>query len=673
MPSNAVALKLSVSVGKTDRILLASQFLCARLHNIIAYRRKHNMDNIYPSISEIKTTHFICFDVSFKPCVITAHEYVRQSSKGAVLGQEVGFELKFNSDYLNDTFFEFDMPKYYCKPADLPNIIVQPFDDAVFNANGNLPTNFGQGRLAVPGEVANVFDGFSYQFVAGVPQNTTVTYGGKSYVIPVGIPAPPPAVPGGISYIYTDQFGSFIAGPDGTASLPDINGFGTGQQAPKVQLANYVKAAELLGAKLTNRCTFTVDTNEVATYHSSAIVNYRDRFLCDSMSRNAYDLLIGQEVPYDYYHNTVTSYDTNVPGLGVTVVTETHREVSKIANGLQTPRPVIDTHKLICPALFWFNTKRKDSIPVLCLPDANVDFTVQTTRFDHLYYPAPGDLFIQEMITMVPPGLNTIANPSVQTSRRIPFLIPNSFVTFEGQFSAHLNSCQIFLDDCVHTVLLNRIGFHLIRILRHSVDILDNDSKDYEISGIKWPVEYVFVRDIPRENSVESYPYPAAENWWRCGHQIITPDQGQWCADTLPSVNPVTGVTVYSKKLVRCHATDIRIVQPAITQFGVDIYDTSFFDKRESEFYRQYIPYAYCNGYIMSNNGPQFQQNIMYNFAEIPGYSNPNGHFNISKTRNINYRIDANLGPSGRVDCITDAHCINFIVISDGSLSLRYI
>lgn len=75
----------------------------------------------------------------------------------------------------------------------------------------------------------------------------------------------------------------------------------------------------------------------------------------------------------------------------------------------------------------------------------------------------------------------------------------------------------------------------------------------------------------------------------------------------------------------------------------------------------------------MSNNGPQFQQNIMYNFAEIPGYSNPNGHFNISKTRNINYRIDANLGPTGKVNCITDAHCLNFIVISDGSLSLRYI
>jgi hypothetical protein len=671
MPSNAVALKLSISTGKTDRILLASAFLCARLHNIIAYRRKQRMDNIYPSISEIKTTHFICFDVSFKPCVITAHEYVRQSAKGAVLGQEIGFELKFNSDYLNDTFFEFDMPAVSCNASKLLDIVVQPADNAVFIANGNTATNFGQGRLAVPGENTNVFDGFSYQFVAGLPVNTTVTYGANTYIIPVSV-AGPPLVPGGISYTYTDAYGSFIAGPDGTLGVPSANGFGTGAQLPRVLAANFVRAAELVGAKLTSRCSFVVDTNAVADYHSTAIINYRDRFLCGPISRNAYDLLIGQEVPYDYYHEKVVSYDTNVPGLGATGVTETHREVSKIANGLQTAKPNIPAHTLYCPALFWFALKRKDSIPVLCLPDANVEFNVHTARLENLYYPAPADLFIQEMVTMAPAGANTIANPSVQTLRRIPHLVPGSVVAGSGSFAAHLNTCQIFLDDCVHTVLLNRIGFHLIRIIRHSVVTLDNDSASYEINGIKWPVEYAFVRDIPRESTNENYPYPAADNWWRCGHQILTPDQGLWCSNTLPTVN-AAGVTVYSKKLVRCHAGDIRIVQPAITKFGVDIYDTSFFDKRESEFYRQYIPYAYCNGYIMSNDGPQFQQNIMYNFAEIPGYSNPNGHFNVSKTRNIVYNIDANLGPTGRVDCITDTNCINFIVISDGSLSLRYI
>ena len=674
---SAVALKLAISVGKTDRILLASQFLCSRLHNIIAYRKKNNMDNIFPSISEIKTTHFICFDVSFKPCVITAHEYIRQHGKGAAFGDETGFELKFNSDYLNDTFFEFDMPQVYCKPADLPNIIVQPADINVFIANNNTATNFGQGRLATAGEVTNVFDGYSYQFVAGNPVATTVTYGNLSYTIPISA-AGPPLVPGGISYIYTDSLGTFIAGPDGTASVPSANGFGTGAQLPKVQVANYVRAAELLGAKLTQRCHFNVDTNEVATYHSSSIVNYRDRFLCEPISRNAYDLLIGQEVPYDYYHQTVTNYGVNVPGLGNTVgvnavpVAGTHRQVTKLANGLQTPKPIIQAHKLICPALFWFNQKRKDSIPVLCLPDADVEFNVRVAPFENLYYPAPADLYIQETVTLVPPGPNTIANPSVTLQRRTPFLVPGSVASYSGSLIAHLNTCQIFLDDCVHTVLLNRIGFHLIRILRHNETILDNDSKNYEINGIKWPVEYAFVRDIPQENTNEKFPYFAADNWWRCGHQIIVPDQGQWCANTIPQVN-AAGVTVYNKVLTQCHNGEIRIVEPAITKFGVDIYDTSFFDKRESEFYRQYIPYAYCNGYIMTNDGPQFQQNIMYNFAEIPGYSNPNGHFNISKTRNIVYQIDANLGPTGKVNCITDCHCINFIVISDGSLSLRYI
>jgi len=670
MPSQAVALKLSISVGKTDRIIHASSFLCSRLHNIIAYRRKHRMDNIYPSISEIKTTHFICFDVSFKPCVITAHEYVKQASKGAVLGDEISFELKFNSDYLNDTFYEFNMPQVSCTAAALPNIIVVPFDQQVYQANNNLPTNFGQGRLATVSELSgvNVFDGFSYEFNGVNPVATTVTYSNQTYTIPVAVA---PAL-GGISYIYTDANGVFIAGPDGTAVVPTANGFGAGGQAAKVQRANYVRAAELVGAKLTQRCSFEVDTSSVADYYASAIVNYRDRFLCDAFCRNAYDLLIGQEVPYDYYHEKVVQHNTNVPGLGLDLaVLSTHREVTKVANGLQTPQPVIPPTTLYCPALFWFALKRKDAIPVLCLPDADVRFNVQTAKLENLYYPAVGDTYIQETVTLVNAAPNDIAHPNVVTQRRIPFLIPGSTVTSSGSFSAHLNTCQIFLDDCVHTVLLNRIGFHLIRILRHNVVTLDQQEKNYEITGIKWPVEYVFVRDIPRENQDESFPYFAADNWWRCGHQQIRPDQGSWCESTFPTV--VGQNVVYNKQITQCHPASVRTVVPAITQFGVDIYDTTFFEKRDSTFYRQYIPYAYCNGYILSNNGPQFQQNIMYNFAEIPGYSNPNGHFNISKTRQITYQIDANLGSSGRVDCYTDAHCLNFIVISDGSLALRYI
>lgn len=687
MPSQAVALKLSIAVGKTDRILYASAFLCSRLHNIIAYRRKHRMDNIYPSISEIKTTHFICFDVSFKPCVITAHEYIRQQAKGAILGTECSFELKFNCDYLNDMYYEFELPSVSCNTAPLGNIIVLPYDQTVLQANGNLPTNFGQGRLATASEVTgiNVFNGFSYTFVGANPVNTTVTYTpvaqnsngptptAQSYVIQVATPGPNPTVPiGGISYIYTDANGSFIAGPDGTAVAPNTNGFGAGGQAARVQRANFVKAAELLGLKLVQRSNFEVDTSGVAEYYASSAVNYRDRFLSDAICRNAYDLLIGQEVPYDYYHEKVVQRQTNIPGLAADLgYLSTHREVTKIANGLQTPQLTIPSTTLYVPALFWFAMKRKDSIPVLCLPDADVRFNVQTSKIENLFYPAVGDTYIQETVTLVNAAPNSIINQNVVSQRRIPYLIPGSTVVAAGSFAAHLNSCQIFLDDCVHTVLLNRIGFHLIRILRHNVVTLDQDEKSYEITGIKWPVEYVFVRDIPRENQDENYPYPAAENWWKCGHQQVTDDQGSWCCTSFPQI--VANAPVYTKQVVQCQPSYVKTVTAAITQFGVDIYDTTFFDKRESMFYRQYIPYAYCNGYILSNNNPQFQQNIMYNFAEIPGYSNPSGHFNISKTRQITYQITATLGPSGRVDCISDAHCLNFIVISDGSLALRYI
>jgi hypothetical protein len=679
MPSGSVSVMLSISTGKLDRILYATAYLCQRLQTITLFRQRRGMDNIFPSTAEIKTSHLFIFDVSFKPCIIVAQEYVRQQAKNPCLGSDVDYEPKFACDYANDMYFEDYMPEISASSAALGDIIVEPFDQNLFILNQNTATNFGQGRLAQAGELTNFIDGFTYGFpgAPNVPVNAVVNYGSSFYTLRIAANNLEYGR-GDISYIYTDASGNFIAGPDGKFSQPDANGFGTGAQLPAVVRANYVRAAELPGIKLHDEVLFQVDNNEIARYHSSFAVNYRERFLTKGVSRDQYDRLIGQSVPYDYIHEKQIQHDSNVQGLGTDMpVLSVHQEYTKVTFGLQTPVPVIPRHTLITPVLFWFCMKRKDSIPIVCLPDANIIVRARKVDLSRLYYVAPGDLYIQETIYLnnnASPPFGSMINPNVKIQNRVPFLIPGSTVVSKGALISHLNMCHMYLDDCVHTILLHRIGFHLIRIIRRSVISVKETETEIELNGIKWPVEYVFVRDIPYENTDETNP-KTADNWYRCGHQNWIP-AGEVCTSTYPNDTVVINLglpvyqTIWEKSISQCVPGQIRVTTDAVVQFGVTIYDTVFFEKQMRKFYSDYIPYAYCNGFITGND--ESSNNIMFNFAQIPGYSNPNGHFNVSKTRSVVYRVDVVLGPNGKVALISDTVCLNFIIISDGSMVVRY-
>ena len=58
-------------------------------------------------------------------------------------------------------YYLFDMPEISATEAPLGDIIVQPYDADVLQANGGLSVNFGQGRLATATEVPNYFNGFN--------------------------------------------------------------------------------------------------------------------------------------------------------------------------------------------------------------------------------------------------------------------------------------------------------------------------------------------------------------------------------------------------------------------------------------------------------------------------------------------------------------------------------
>lgn len=683
MPNNSATIQLNTAnFGKMDKLIYASNFLHQRLSNIIQMRNVKGFDNPYPSICEIAVTHLLVVHNTFKPFAITIFEYLSQCAKCKELGGKIDFDLKFNCDFINDTYYEITLPQVQCGTASLPDIIVEPFDVDVLNSNGGFPINFGQARRATVSEPANVYNGFNYLVNAlGVATPSVVNYNGTQYTIEDA--ATSQYGVGGISYVYTDKWGTFIAGPNGVAEAPDANGFGDPQSTgSQVLRANYVKAAELLGIKLIKENCFIIDQNEVTKYTSDYVVNYRERFLSKNSSRDQFDRLIGQEVPRDHIKDKSTILNTNAPGIGLDMeyTGYSSREYLKVADGLQTPKPFHDETKLLIPCHHWYSCLRKDALAVLCLPESDIRQELRTSPLDELYYPTPGDTYIQETVRLVPASGNdgSLVDPVVNFQRRIPFLIPGS-VLDEKCCSRPINAnaviCNIYMDDVVHTILLNRISFCLIRIVRVSCVKINAGDLEVEVNNAKWPCEYAFVRDIPNKNIVEKENKMVnpnvAETWWRCGNISYVEDLAEYHSHTFPKINSTNDGYLYHKDIVKQQPTKLRVTTDAITHFGVNIFDSDFYDLKERLFYSDYLPYAYCNGYILGNDSDS--RGFFFTFSNIPGCQNPTGHYNISKTREMRYKVETNMPSQGCINVCTVLICINFIIISDGTLIIRFL
>lgn len=663
-------------IGRQACLLHAHAYLISHIQKHIQQRKAQGLTP-FPSLSIIHITHFLPISTAFKPCVICAFEYVK-TTETLNAGACTEIELKQNCDYVNDMYLEVDTPEVSCKPVQLPDIVVKPRDLNVYSANGDKSLNFGTGLLNTASEEASgnvtVPDGVNYEFdsIGGVYTDTQVTNSdGKLYTIRVASLTEPT---GGISYTYVDQDGNFIAGPNGQAVTPGVNGFGAGQGS-RVVRANYVKGADLIGLKYFHNNVFKVDDNNISEYHSMALVNFRERRLGPTI-RKAFDRLIGQEEAFEEISENHIAEGKTSSGFAVGGVQPTYgRQYVRKANGLQTPKPVHLSTKLIIPCIHWFNLERKTSLPVVCMPDGKLIISVAASPLSHLFFPA-ASLYIQETIHAYSNagGANgTQADPHQIINRRIPFVIPLSKVA-EGDCCSRnvsLVTCNILLDELIHLMIISRIGFNLITLVREEniiINILEANN-ELRVNQLKWPTEYLHINDQPYANFDHSKP-ETAENWWRCGHQTKY-DASDFVHHTRK--NTIAGpANTYWKESLQIGCRYERHVQDVIRTLGVNIYDTYFYSKENRrEFYSHYLPYAYSNGYICGDT----QHNSMFiTFSNIPGPHQPAGFVNLSKTKELflDIRVNEIQTATGKARLNIQSWCRNFLLIADGSCIVRF-
>lgn len=669
---------IQTPIGRQSQILTAVPYLQAHISKHIQQRKAQGLTP-FPSLTIIHTTHFLPLSTAFKPCVICAFEYVK-TTENLNPGNRTEIELKQNCDYVNDMYLEVDTPEVTCELVDLPDIVVKPKDVNVYTANGNVSLNFGTGAFNLPSQEGTntvVQEGYNYQADPLNPGNfeplTQITWNNKTYNLAIadGVTY----LSGSISYTYVDQHGNFIAGPNGQASSPDVNGFGTGNGA-RVRRANYVKAAEYLGLKYFTTNTFKVDDNNISEYKSMALINFRERRLGPFCVR-AFDELIGQEVVYDEIAENHTATGETASGFASGGTQPGYSRVyTQRARGLQTPKPTQPSTRLYIPCIHWFNLERKTSLPVVCMPDGKLVISVETSPINHLFFPAAG-IYIQEMVYAysVAGGVDgTVADPHIVVSRRIPYILPGSGVV-ENQNSnrtVSLVTCNILLDELIHMMVISRIGFNLITLIREeNISISSPDGGDFKINQLKWPTEYLHINDQPAANYDHTKP-ESAENWWRCGFQTKY-DASDYVHFLRRGVNAGGTASTYWKESIQVGCRYERNVVNVIESFGVNIYDTYFYaHENRREFYTHYLPHTYSNGYIAGDK----QHNSMFvTFANIPGPYQPSGFVNLSKTKEMFFRLvtRGDISVASKVRLNIQSWCRNFLLIADGSCIVRFV
>ena len=421
---------------------------------------------------------------------------------------------------------------------------------------------------------------------------------------------------------YGDFFADMVANV--VISAPTTSYTGTAATASDVVLYRH---CEYPGERLFDETRFEVNSNLLDSYTSNAYVLHR-QFSVPKDKRTAWDRCMGQDGGSDAC--------TAVPDTQVSTAPVTSHTVSKVFNGYQTYKPSHSDLNLWIPQLFWFNQDARLAFPSVAVPYGQRFVTFRLTQASNIYWP--------------------IINPGASTSLHAPTLSTPQISTFD----LYINN--LFLLPEVHDIFIDRVAFTLVRVHRNQTQNCNKSSDRIHLVQLKWPVEdikfgfqMVANTTAPLTNdtlaSQASVVNPNMEDWWRYG--AVT-------NSTLAAASVVGASAKLNVKYEAGHISTLRL-----QAHGVDL-----FGQFPAEFFNRYIPYQFGGSKVVAPSDPGL---YMYSFALHPGMYQPSGHFNCSRARELYLEyVSTAIDSSHPANFVVQATALNFLLIAEGSASLRY-
>lgn len=387
------------------------------------------------------------------------------------------------------------------------------------------------------------------------------------------------------------------------------------------------------GERLFDETRFEVNSNLLDSYTSNAYVLQR-QFGVPQDKRIAWDRCMGQDNGSDATYA--------VPDTTVTTAPVTSHLNAKVYNGYQTYKTAHQDLNLWIPQLFWFNQDARLAFPSVAVPYGQRFVTFRLTQASNLYWP--------------------IVNPGATAALNAPTLSTPQISTFD----LYINN--LFLLPEVHDIFIDRVAFTLVRVHRNQTQNCNKSSDRIHLVQLKWPVEDIkFGFQL-----VANTTAPLTNNTLASQASVINPNMEDWhryakvtnTSLATTAVNgayvPASGTNKLNIKYEAGHITTLRL-----QAHGVDL-----FGQFPAEFFNRYIPYQFGGSRVVA---PTDQGLYMYSFALHPGMFQPSGHFNCSRARELYLEyVSTAINSSAPANFVVQATALNFLLIAEGSASLRY-
>lgn len=133
----------------------------------------------------------------------------------------------------------------------------------------------------------------------------------------------------------------------------------------------------------------------------------------------------------------------------------------------------------------------------------------------------------------------------------------------------------------------------------------------------------------------------------------------------------LSGLLRHNVNLGNTARCEVRRSTPTVTTIGLQAHNVKLFDNQYEAFFNSYLTYQYGGPNL---NTPKDRGLYLITFALYPGTYQPSGHMNVSRARefNMTYISTRPITASNPVRLLVYAIAINFLLIADGSASLRY-
>lgn len=373
---------------------------------------------------------------------------------------------------------------------------------------------------------------------------------------------------------------------------------------------NRIRWYDFIGHRLIKRVSLVMDGVVIDQYGTEEMEMFY-RFHVNKSQKPGWMKCVGQELPKV---GTFLQDPTN----------QSVKERKMIYDGYQTQKRTHDELDLYIPLLFWYN---KD--PAFALSNWNITYDkfFIDVEFANL----------EECIQVI----DYIGDGG-------KYITP-SFITCD------LISNHVYTTPEVAELFKHRTQFSIARVHKRVDRILNKSFDSVNISDIKFAVENLYIRFRPLANEQDMN----ASEIWRIN------DVSEYREVKYASIISVAGTTTLAYTPVYYYAS-----YPAVDSISLVSNGSTIYDSHSSSFYNSYIPLRYGGDRITT---PDDNGSYLMTFSLFPGEAQPSGYLNFSQSRDqyINYSssyIDAD-HPVNMAVCAT---CINFLILSDGSLSLRY-